>query len=783
MRASLEASCNMPSLRVKAQQPSPVPAHVELPPEFPPVPQEVIDRFSEAEKWQTALAEFWTRTKASIQSAQTQAANYANSRVVYSVDQFLVYAKGGIPQPMFALDSTGVKLGDTLVISTAGRKVFIGEGVYADDQTPFYVDTLGFFSLGASLTWDPETDTLTITGVISATSGTIGGFDIGADYIRDTANTMGLASTITGGDDVRFWSGDTFANRATAPFRVLESGAIVATSAAITGTISGRDTATIAGAIDASGILITDLINARINTSAKDILSDFDFGAVNYAGALKAGTIAWNTTTGAITGGSGVAIYRGGLVGANAGVATFSIDSVTGNATFAGTLSAPTGNIGGFTLGADYIRDLANSMGLASTVTGGDDVRFWAGATFANRATAPFRITEAGVLTATSGAFTGTITSSAGVIGGFTLSASTLTANTGDNYVNLDSSGILSVGTNGGANNFAQFSSSIVSVRSTTTYALMNQAGNIDCGTFSYPAFTARAHIAGATGLLELYSAGGSTLVSLSGATGAARIQGSIRLDNLGGGGTLYVQTDNNGVLSTTAGPGAGLGGSTGATDNRILRADGGGGSTVQNSALLLDDSGNLSGVGTLAIGGTLTGVTALTMSGDLQLASSGTSTPGSGNTTAGFAVENNGTMYASRASNVAGNFNRNDDGTLVNFIRSGTVVGSVSVTSTTTAYNTTSDGRLKTNVKPMPSVSAIIDAIKVQEYEFTEVPGRKQAGFVAQELHALYPEAVLVGDDEDIQRPWMIDYSKLVPVLMREMQDLRLRLKLLEAN
>lgn len=328
----------MPSLRVRAQQPSPVPAQVELPPEFPPVPQEVLDRFPEAGKWQAALKEFWIRAKQAIQSAQTEAANFSNSRVVYSVDSFRIYAKGGIPEPMFALDSEGVKLGDVLIINTPGRKVYIGEGVYASAETPFYIDTLGFFSLGSNLTWDPETNTLTITGTINATSGTIGGFTIGADYVRDVANSMGLASTVTGGDDVRFWAGNTFANRATAPFRVTESGALVAT-----------------------------------------------------------------------------------------------------NATISGTITATTGTIGGFSIGSDYIRDAANSMGLASTVTGGDDVRFWAGDTFDNRATAPFRVTESGALVASNANISGTLTSSSGTIGGFTLSGTSISAGSLDNYVELAS--------------------------------------------------------------------------------------------------------------------------------------------------------------------------------------------------------------------------------------------------------------------------------------------------------------------------------------------------------
>lgn len=65
---------------------------------------------------------------------------------------------------------------------------------------------------------------VTESGAIVGTSGAIGGFDIGTDYIRDAGNSFGLASTVTGGDDVRFWAGAAYASRSTAPFRVTESG-------------------------------------------------------------------------------------------------------------------------------------------------------------------------------------------------------------------------------------------------------------------------------------------------------------------------------------------------------------------------------------------------------------------------------------------------------------------------------------------------------------------------------------------------------------------------------
>jgi len=72
------------------------------------------------------------------------------------------------------------------------------------------------------------------------------------------------------------------------------------------------------------------------------------------------------------------------------------------NATF------DTGSIGGFTMGATSLTDTAGTMGMSSAVTGGDDIRFWAGHT--TPASAPFYVTEAGALVATSATITGVIT-------------------------------------------------------------------------------------------------------------------------------------------------------------------------------------------------------------------------------------------------------------------------------------------------------------------------------------------------------------------------------------
>lgn len=57
-----------------------------------------------------------------------------------------------------------------------------------------------------------------------------------------------------------------------------------------------------------------------------------------------------------------------------------------------------------------------------------------------------------------------------------------------------------------------------------------------------------------------------------------------------------FVRAGDKGADGTIAG-------STGATDNRIIRADGTAGTTLQSSAVTIDDSGNITGVGTLDAG------------------------------------------------------------------------------------------------------------------------------------------------------------------------------------
>ena len=118
-------------------------------------------------------------------------------------------------------------------------------------------------------------------------------------------------------------------------------------------------------------------------------------------------------------------------------------------------------------------------------------------------------------------------------------------------------------------------------------------------------------------------------------------------------------------------------------------------------------------------------------------------------------------------------------DGDIINLRKDGTTVGSVSVTSSATTYNTSSDQRLKDNIVDAPSSSDDIDAIQVRSFDWKADGAHQKYGMVAQELLSVAPEAVSQGETEEDMMG--VDYSKLVPMMMKEIQSLRARVAQLE--
>ena len=107
-------------------------------------------------------------------------------------------------------------------------------------------------------------------------------------------------------------------------------------------------------------------------------------------------------------------------------------------------------------------------------------------------------------------------------------------------------------------------------------------------------------------------------------------------------------------------------------------------------------------------------------------------------------------------------------------------VVGSIGTSASATSYNTSSDERLKENIEDAGDSGADIDAIRVAQFDWKAGGDHQEYGFIAQELVKVAPYAVS-HDPEDTDASWGVDYSKLVPMMMKELQSLRLRLRELE--
>ena len=103
-------------------------------------------------------------------------------------------------------------------------------------------------------------------------------------------------------------------------------------------------------------------------------------------------------------------------------------------------------------------------------------------------------------------------------------------------------------------------------------------------------------------------------------------------------------------------------------------------------------------------------------------------------------------------------------------------VIGSITQSGTTAVlYNVTSDQRLKENIQDADSASTLIDSLQVRKFDWKADGNHHRYGFIAQELVTVAPEAVHQPiDPKDMMA---VDYSKLVPMLVKEIQSLRQRL------
>ena len=171
---------------------------------------------------------------------------------------------------------------------------------------------------------------------------------------------------------------------------------------------------------------------------------------------------------------------------------------------------------------------------------------------------------------------------------------------------------------------------------------------------------------------------------------------------------------------------------------------------------------------------------------GNLYVSSEGTSLNNNGNQNGNY-IANNGQSFSSRAAT--------NNQTHKTFYNPNGAVGSITTNGSVTYYNTSSDYRLKENVVTDWDGTTLLKQLKPSKFNFKADKDTTIQGFLAHEVSSIVPEAVS-GDKDDVftaqdetdglgtegQPKYQgIDQAKLVPLLVKTIQELETRIKTLE--
>ena len=239
---------------------------------------------------------------------------------------------------------------------------------------------------GVTTSGDLYASNANISGIVTSENGKIGGFTISQYNIKGTNVGLGCAS----GHDYAFWAGASTGE--SSPFHVGHNGALYASNATITGSITTENLTATGGKI--GKYTITDQwLTSGSGTTCTGIGGNQAF----WAGAENSNAAPFRVG------------YDGKFTASNA--------TITGSITTE-NLTATGGKIGKYTITDQWL-----TSGSGTTCTGiGGNQAFWAGAENSNAA--PFRVGYDGKFTASNATITGdinanNIVASAGNIGGW----------------------------------------------------------------------------------------------------------------------------------------------------------------------------------------------------------------------------------------------------------------------------------------------------------------------------------------------------------------------------
>ena len=138
------------------------------------------------------------------------------------------------------------------------------------------------------------------------------------------------------------------------------------------------------------------------------------------------------------------------------------------------------------------------------------------------------------------------------------------------------------------------------------------------------------------------------------------------------------------------------------------------------------------------------------------------------------------------------------DGAAMISFEDETAEVGSISVDADTTSYNTSSDYRLKTDLKDIADAIGTIKKLKLYDFAWKKNEQKRGMGVLAHEAQPIVPQAIKgikdamgikrytedgVKKTRETIRPQQADYSQFVPLLLKAMQELSAKVDALENN
>jgi len=156
--------------------------------------------------------------------------------------------------------------------------------------------------------------------------------------------------------------------------------------------------------------------------------------------------------------------------------------------------------------------------------------------------------------------------------------------------------------------------------------------------------------------------------------------------------------------------------------------------------------------------------------------------------------IQGNGRIHTNGTKNLTGHLNligergQNYKALVFEHTSGGGEVGNITTGSSSVAYNTSSDYRLKENVVDMSNATDRLKQLKPKRFNFiSDESNTPVDGFLAHEVSSIVPEAI-TGEkdavDENSNPVYQgIDQSKLVPVLTKALQEAITKIEELEAR